>query len=91
MNEIAQLLLLAEWQTHHYSVKSTPNFVLRTWMVGEEFLHDDIFVLWAETFAISVSARTHAAWLELTREEESLDHSISILTKFITTAEGERR
>ena len=33
-------------------------------MEREELLHDDVFVLWAEAFAVSVSARTHAASLE---------------------------
>jgi hypothetical protein len=51
-------LKLLKWLwklTHHYSVKPTANLILRAWMEREELLHDDVFVLRAEAFAVSVS------------------------------------
>lgn len=39
---------------NHYSIKSTTNLIIHTWMVSKKLLDDNIFILWAETFTISI-------------------------------------
>lgn len=55
-------------------------------MEREELLHDDVFILRAEAFAVSVSARTYAASLE--GEEKGLPTTaFRFAPKFIASAE----